>query len=248
MAAQYRHYVKARPLKKAHFQRHFSWLERHIAPPGKLLDIGCAAGFAIEVACDRGWDARGIELNEWFAQFTDPAVRGRVCYRPLERSGLTDRFNVITMFDLLEHSSKPRALLNDARALLAPGGVIALQLPFVDSLACRALGRRWYHYNPPAHLSYFSLATLERLARGLDLTLLEQRWIGKLFSADYLSLQLADAYLPRWATSRGPGSGARGAVTALDAIRGRALQLLGRLRFEVPMSERFVLLADRRRA
>ena len=68
---------------------------------GRLLDVGCAAGFLLEVARERGWDVQGVELNPECASALAPDLRGRVAYTTLAWAKLEGRFALITLFDML---------------------------------------------------------------------------------------------------------------------------------------------------
>ena len=91
-------------------------------------------------------------------------------------------FDVITLYDSIEHLTAPLATLAEVRRLLGPGGIVHLVTPNVGGLQARVLGRYWYHYKPGEHLYYFSpktlRATLERA--GLE-------WRGWARAASYLT-------------------------------------------------------------
>ena len=72
-------------------------------------------------------------------------------------------FDVITMFDVIEHVRDPLAWLVRARELLAPGGLLVIETGDVASAWARLLGRHWYFLDPPQHLWYFTGDGLEAL-------------------------------------------------------------------------------------
>ena len=222
----YHGYIRAGGLKREHFRARMDEIEAHVSPPGRLLDVGCAAGFLLEVAQERGWDVRGVELNPECESALAPSLRGRVAFATLDRAKLDGQFDLITMFDVLEHSPDPRAELAAAAHWLAPDGWLAVQVPCIDSVGARLFGRRWYHYAPPAHLAYFSRATLGRLAAALGLEVATAFFVRKRFSAAYLWSQVAGTWL-----------GGRGASVPLGP--------LGRVSFDLPLSERLFLLRHR---
>jgi SAM-dependent methyltransferase len=71
-------------------------------------------------------------------------------------------FETIILSHTLEHVRDPITSLREIRRVLAPGGALILWLPNVDSIEARILGRRWIGYDPPRHLTTFSVATLTR--------------------------------------------------------------------------------------
>ncbi|MGH0028360.1 MAG: class I SAM-dependent methyltransferase [Myxococcota bacterium] len=104
-------------------------LERH-RTTGRLLDIGCGTGLFLAVARRRGWEPFGVDdcaeateharshfgLDVSDGQFTDFAADGIA-------------FDAITMWDIIEHSRDPVGLLEAARGVLAPEGVIGISTP-----------------------------------------------------------------------------------------------------------------------
>jgi 2-polyprenyl-3-methyl-5-hydroxy-6-metoxy-1,4-benzoquinol methylase len=220
----YGNYVRARELKKVHFRHQLGLVSSHL--PGadaRFLDIGCAAGFLLEVAKERGWDATGVELNPRVLEFADESVRRCIHIARAESLDSSDTFDVISMFDVLEHSSDPRNMLETARSRLNDEGVAIVQLPCIDSLGARTMGRHWYHYGVPSHLSYFDLSTFERLVHSLGLRLKEARWTRKVFSFGYLQDQISDQLLA-------------GKLPRLPLGR------LSRRQLAIPMGERLLVL------
>ena len=133
--------------------------------PGRLLDVGCASGRFLLAARSSGWEVSGVDLND------DTADLARQHELDVKTGTIDDldpetRFDVITMWDVVEHVLDPVALLSSANRLLAPGGRLFITTPNVDGLFPRAsylvaskVGR-WPHPEPPYHLSQFSDRTL----------------------------------------------------------------------------------------
>src|SRR5690606_8899932 len=69
-------------------------------------------------------------------------------------------FDLITMYDVVEHLSHPLDLLRSARRSLTPQGYLHLTTPDLSSLSGRLMGRHWYHIKPDEHLLYFTGDTL----------------------------------------------------------------------------------------
>ena len=151
---------------RATFAARLTEAERRIGHTGRLLDIGCAFGHLAETATDLGWDVFATDVSLHALRFarTDHGVRvfqSDLRHLPV-RSGL---FDLVTLYDVLEHFSDPCGLLEHVRPLLKPEGLLHITTPNVVSRSARLMGRRWYHYKSPEHLLYFSPATLTRALR-----------------------------------------------------------------------------------
>lgn len=176
-------------------------------PGQRLLDVGASIGVFVEQARRAGWEAEGIEPSEWASSY----ARGQLG-QPV-RTGIVDRtaapaghYQVITMWEVVEHLPDPAAVLADLHHLLAPGGILALSTPDAGSLVTRLMGRRWPGWQKiPEHLYFFDRGTLDRLLRGAGLEPFEWRHVSLTVSRRYLWDRLARLMpLPpqRWISPR----------------------------------------------
>src|SRR5439155_6595773 len=122
--------------------------ERRYGRKGRLLDVGCALGDFLMEAKDAGWDVEGVEISHYAAQRA--RARGlRVTAGRLEELDLpAASFDVITLYDAIEHLTDPVATLAAVHRLLVPGGLLHLVTPYVGRVQARLLGRHWSHYKP----------------------------------------------------------------------------------------------------
>jgi len=153
----------------------FRLLEKHVAK-GRLLDIGCSTGLFLSLAVAQGWPAEGLEYS------ADAAEEARNKRGLSVRTGALERgmyspesFDVITLWDVIEHVPDPKSVLNLAAELLAPGGTLVVKTPNCDGLYPRAslamagqLGF-WGHPDPPGHLFQFSVSTLSGMVEAAGL-------------------------------------------------------------------------------
>lgn len=153
---------------RAEARRNLATLQRHVRQ-GRLLDIGCSTGLFLEGARDAGFDAIGIEYSPDSARVAqakglDVAVGALTADRYAEAS-----FDIITLWDVIEHLPDPQATLAVAVRMLKPGGLLVAKTPNCDgwyprlSLAVAHRVGFWGHPDPPGHLFQFSTATLSRL-------------------------------------------------------------------------------------
>jgi SAM-dependent methyltransferase len=132
----------------------------------RLLDVGCAGGAFPVAARDLGFDVIGIEPSRWLANFA------RCTYAIDVRQGILEEktfpkqsFDVITLWDVIEHLPQPTEVLQLIRSLLKPGGMLFVNYPDVNSIAARLLGKRWPFWLS-VHLLYYTRQTMtEQLHR-----------------------------------------------------------------------------------
>ena len=169
---------------------------RLLGPPGgrRLLDVGAYCGFFVDVAREAGFAAEGLELSRWAASHARSlglAVRNETIE---ERARSGARYDVVTMWDVLEHLADPRRDLGHAFGLLRPGGCLCVSTIDARSLLARLLGARW-PWLMDMHLFYFDRRNLPALLEGLGFRVLGRRDYVHTVSASYL-LQKVEASFP----------------------------------------------------
>lgn len=162
---------------------------------GRFLDIGSGAGYALEVAQNRGWDVRGIEPGNTLAEYSKLRLGGRVTrgYFTPElcaslRAANPAGHDYMLIDNVLEHVSEPVEFMKLALSLLTENGVALVAVPPVDWLRV-LLGRSgWVRarsrsaqvnlfYDPEQHVNYFSRRAMRRLVgERLGHVLLPQRF------------------------------------------------------------------------
>jgi len=141
-------------------------LLEHVPPGGKLLEIGCAAGFLLRAARDRGFDALGVEMSEWASGVARDQYGLDVRTGKLEDIGLADdTFDVVVLADVIEHLTDPRRTLREIGRVLKPGGRLLLLTPDAGSVVARIAGARWWGLLDD-HYFYFSRDNLKRFLEG----------------------------------------------------------------------------------
>ncbi len=129
---------------------------------GRLLEIGCAVGFLLLAARDRGFDACGVEMSEWASGIARDQFGLDVRCGTLEDAGLGDEcFDVVVLADVIEHLTDPAKTVREIRRVLKPGGRLLLLTPDTGSVVAKLLGVRWWGLLDD-HYFYFSRATMRR--------------------------------------------------------------------------------------
>ncbi len=154
-----------------------------LGAPGRLLEVGCAGGWLLKHAEQRGWQAKGVELS------AEAVARARslgleVFHGELAQAAFpAASFDLVYMGDVLEHVPDCRAVLSEVARVLAPGGWLYLRGPTTThSLARRAalagygaLGREIVLREPPYHLWEFTPRSLARLFESAGLAVVRMR-------------------------------------------------------------------------
>jgi len=173
------------------FDRQLHKLERHTGVSGgrSLLDVGAHTGVLVEVAKRRGWEATGVEPSRWAAGVAGD--RGLdIVVGTLDAPDLLGReFDVITMFDVIEHVDDPTAELAKAFKAVRPGGYMVVNTMDIDSRFARMMGRRW-PWLMDMHIHYFSRDTLTRLLESVGFAAVETETESRVVTLGYASSRL----------------------------------------------------------
>ncbi len=186
-------YLADQTLIEKNFRDRIQWINA-FAPKGRLLEIGSAYGFFLKVARESGWHAEGVELIEACAHEAARLSGATVHAGDFLDVRIDERFDVVAMFDVIEHMRDPIACIERAYTLLKPGGFFVIETGDRAWPWARFLGNYWYFLDPPQHRYYFS-------AKGIDFVLrragFEQemriRRIGRRVSFSNIAFKLSAA-------------------------------------------------------
>lgn len=154
--------AEPREMKKATFISRMRRISKFLKK-GKVLDVGCATGYFLEVASDAGWDVYGVEVSEFSSRLARNKFGYKIFNGTLEQARFADNtFDLITLSDLLEHIRDLDTFLGEVIRILKPNGLLMIVTPNVASLSRLLMGARWSHYKEE-HLYYFSPATVKKL-------------------------------------------------------------------------------------
>ena len=145
----------------------------------RSLDIGCGAGHTVEAFSCAGWAATGIDLNQRAVQ--EGRSRG-LDLRTCKLEELTEEFDVISCFHVIEHLPSPRAFLRRCARALPVGGFLLIEVPDYGSRNVGLLKGQWPHLYPDIHLYQFTQTTLCKLIATEAFQVVSvRRWAGRAF-------------------------------------------------------------------
>ncbi|WP_249347540.1 class I SAM-dependent methyltransferase [Corallococcus exiguus] len=160
-----------------------------------LLDVGAYCGYFLDVAREAGFCPEGLELSRWAAgnaRSLGFTVHG-LPLRELAAKGL--QYDVVTLWDVVEHFADPREELKAALKLVRPGGRIYLSTIDAGSLLARLMGGQW-PWLMDMHLFYFGRRTLAMMLEEVGFRVTDVRTYTHIISADYLLRKVGASFTP----------------------------------------------------
>jgi 2-polyprenyl-3-methyl-5-hydroxy-6-metoxy-1,4-benzoquinol methylase len=139
------------------------------AKGGRILDIGCSTGGFLDAMRRQGnWEPYGVEINPGAANYARERLGLNVFAGTLAEAHYPDAFfDVVTLWNVLEHLHQPRATLAEIARTTRPGSLLSISIPNPDCIEAKLFGRYWAGLDAPRHLYLYSRSTIERV---LDLT------------------------------------------------------------------------------
>jgi len=128
---------------------------------GRLLDFGCGGGGYLKRMADQGWAVTGLDSAVGAVRSVQAELGLRTLAGTLPHPHLPPcSFDVVTMWQSLEHVHEPLAILREAFRVLAPGGRLVVACPNAEGWPARVFGPDWFALDLPRHLTHFTPATL----------------------------------------------------------------------------------------
>jgi SAM-dependent methyltransferase len=129
----------------------------------RLLDVGCGTGWFLEVAREAGYEAFGQEWGKALATNTSERLNIKIWNESLTEIDKREKFDVITLFDVLEHIPNPKGMLLSIKEHLTDKGIAMLFVPNLDSLGFWRLKEQACMVTPAEHLIYYTGPSLRRV-------------------------------------------------------------------------------------
>ena len=133
--------------------------------PGKILDVGAAAGFILQGFIDSGWTGAGVEPNNTMASVARSRLGLEVWTGMMEQLAGDVEYDAVSMIQVLPHFIDPRHAVEVVARILRPGGVLLVETWNRQSWTARLLGKAWHEYSPPSVLHWFSPEGVARLGK-----------------------------------------------------------------------------------
>lgn len=194
---EYRDYLEEKgPLEKD-FRKNLDILSR-FAKGGRLLEVGSAYGFFLNMARSRFSEVEGCEISPEAAQYAKSNYHLNIHQGDFLHANLPQlSFDAVVSWATLEHLPNPHLYLEKMTRLLRPGGIFACTTVDIGALVPRLRGSRWRQIHPPTHVSYFSKKTLFKLMGKYGLKPIHSEHVGSHRTVDntlYTVLVLANRH------------------------------------------------------
>ncbi len=165
---EYLNYLEEKPTLQRNFADRIETLRR-FSSGGALFEIGCAYGFFLDLA-QRTWTARGCDISEDGCAHARQQGWNAICaeflHLPLELAS----YDVVALWDTIEHLPRPDLYIQKASGMLKQGGLLCLTTGDLRSALAKIRKDRWRLLRTPTHLYFFDRMSIERLltAQGLE--------------------------------------------------------------------------------
>lgn len=172
--------LRYRKTKSRDFQRHPNW-DLEIEAIGELagdgsevLDVGCGDGTFLSLLGEN-WHKSGVEFNpERARKAKAKGIKVTTC--DILDANFPRQFDLITMYEVIEHLYKPVEVLRKGRSMLAGDGLLVISTPDSDSAIARLRGSSWWSYHYPPHIFFFGHSSFENLIKGCGFRIAKRRF------------------------------------------------------------------------
>jgi len=149
------------PVTRLRYERLLDIFDRY-RKNNAIIDVGCGAGHFMLSASERGWRADGTEISDEAIELSvkkeQKVIRGDIASLVIEKH----RYDIATLFELMEHASDPEGIVKKIAYIVRPGGLVYITTPNYNSIARILLGRRWGIFHKE-HIFYFTAENLMSL-------------------------------------------------------------------------------------
>lgn len=142
---------------------------------GRLLDVGCGTGDFLKEMQNLGWEVQGVEPDSQSVATARKIYGLDVFAGPLSTFQAPEEvFDVVTMWDVLEHLPSPKSALQQIYRWLRNNGYLIFSIPNLQSFDANLFGTYWIGWDAPRHLYLFPISTLINLLNTIGFNIITQ--------------------------------------------------------------------------
>ncbi len=180
--------VAYQTVKKYTLKRKLKLINSFQTEEKTILDIGAGTGDFLSVCKKNGWKIKGVEPSENARKLA--FKKGIVLTESVEEFQ-TEKFDIITLWHVLEHIPNLTEFIQTLKKLLKPNGVLVIAVPNFKSYDAKHYHSFWAAYDVPRHLWHFSKTAIQKLFSEQNFRLIKTKSMP--FDAFYISL-LSEKY------------------------------------------------------
>ena len=132
--------------------------------PGRVLEIGCGQGHLLHLFAENGWETHGVEPSSSASAFARDTLGVPVKTEFLTKETYnSDSFDLIMLFDVVEHLTSMDELMSLFKHYLKPDGMLVIGTGNINSATAKINGKTWAYFSGWEHVSFFSPESAEFL-------------------------------------------------------------------------------------
>lgn len=164
---------------------------------GRILDVGCALGGFLYLAKQDGYSISGVEISESSADHASKRLGIEVHNCDLVSANLpSEHYDIVTMWDVIEHLQSPHDTLSEINRLLRPDGMLMFSTGDAGSFFARLTGKYWHLMTPPQHLFFYNNENLKKLFQNHGFYIKEAKHLGKRAGLEFILLKARENFGP----------------------------------------------------
>ncbi|MDR4508731.1 MAG: class I SAM-dependent methyltransferase [Candidatus Brocadiaceae bacterium] len=190
---EYSDYLADRNVLQKSFQMRLKVLESFMDQNRHkhLLEIGCAYGFFLQTALDSFDTVEGIDITEDGVHYAKEQLKLNVVHADFLQHDFKDKnFDVVCMWDTIEHLRCPHLYLKKISKHMKGGSLIAITTGDIGSLNARMKKDKWRLMHPPTHIHYFTKKTLAKILDANGFDIIYNRYCGFYRSVDLIAYRI----------------------------------------------------------
>lgn len=183
-------YVKNIISRKKTFKYNMDKIRSFLPNQGKLLDVGAYCGIFLDVSKNYGYEVYGIEPSIWAVNFSKEHFGINIFAGFLKNlpESVKD-FDVITAWDVLEHSTDPMLDLSMINKILKPDGIFAFSTLDIDNWFPKLLGEKW-PWIMDMHLYYYNVDILKEMLIKNNFEVIDVQSYSHIITLEYFLFKL----------------------------------------------------------